>query len=174
MPAQSKIDKVAEIQEAIDGADAMWLVDYRGLSVKEIQELRRNLRDADAEMKVYKNNLVKIALKNLNLPEMEEQLIGPSGFIFSHGDMAASAKVIKTFMKDHEQVSFKAGLLNGEVLAVEKVMAIADLPSHDELIAKLLGTLSNPTTKLVRTLSEIPASFVRTLGAIADQKQQAA
>ncbi|MGN0034543.1 MAG: 50S ribosomal protein L10 [Coriobacteriales bacterium] len=174
MPAQSKIDKVAEIQETIDGANAMWLVDYRGLTVKQVQELRRNLREVEAEMKVYKNNLVKIALANLDLPVDDDLLSGPNGFVFSHGDMAASAKAVKTFMADNEQVEFKGGLLNGEVLEAEKVMAIADLPSHDELIAKLLGTLSNPTTKLVRTLSEIPASFVRTLGAIADQKKEAA
>lgn len=173
MPTQEKIDKVTEIQEAIDGCNAMWLVDYRGLTVKQTQELRRSLREADADMKVYKNNLVKIALKNLGLPEMEEQLAGPSGFVFANGDMAASAKTLKTFMKDNEALEFKAGLLNGEAISAETVMAIADLPSREELIAKLLGTISNPTTKLVRTLSEIPGSFVRTLGAIASQKEAA-
>lgn len=173
MPAQEKIDKVAEIQEAIDGSNAMWLVDYRGLTVKQAQELRRSLRGVDAEMKVYKNNLVKIALKNLDLPAMEDELNGPNGFIFANGDMAASAKTVKTFMKDNEALEFKAGLLDGKVIPVETVMAIADLPSREELIAKLLGTLSNPTTKLVRTLSEIPGSFVRTLGAIASQKEAA-
>ncbi len=173
MPTQQKIDKVAEIQEVIENSSAMWLVDPCGLTVKQTQELRRSLREAGAEMKVYKNNLVKIALRNLDMPEMDEYLAGPSGFIFAQGDVAASAKAAKTFMKDNDDLEFKAGLLDGAVVTAEQVSAIAELPSREELIAKLLGTLSNPATKIVRTLSEIPASFVRTLDAIAKQKDAA-
>ena len=107
------------------------------------------------------------------MPEMDEYLAGPSGFIFAQGDVAASAKAAKTFMKDNDDLEFKAGLLDGAVVTAEQVSAIAELPSREELIAKLLGTLSNPATKIVRTLSEIPASFVRTLDAIAKQKDAA-
>ena len=173
MPAQSKFDMVEKILASLEGHAGMYVVDYRGLSVKEAQEFRRSLREVGAEINVYKNNLVKIALRNHDMPEMDEYLAGPSGFIFAQGDVAASAKAAKTFMKDNDDLEFKAGLLDGAVVTAEQVSAIAELPSREELIAKLLGTLSNPATKIVRTLSEIPASFVRTLDAIAQQKDAA-
>lgn len=173
MPTQAKIDKVAEIQSALDSSEAVWLVDYRGLTVKQVQTLRRSLREADAEMKVYKNNLTKIALKNLDLPEMDDLLTGPNGFIFSKGDIAASAKVVKDFMKENKDLEIRGGLVGSDVMSADQVQAIADLPSREELIAKLLGTIANPYTKFVRTINEIPASLVRTLGAIAEQKEAA-
>lgn len=174
MPNQKNIEQVVEIKEHLENCSAMWLVDYRGLTVKQIQALRHQLRENGAEMKVYKNTLCHIALKDLELPGMEEFLEGPNGFIFATGeDVAPSAKVIKTFAKANPQLEIHAGLVGSQVMSAKQVQAIADLPSREELIAKLLGTLNNPATQIVRVLNEPMASFARTLNAIAEQKPAA-
>ncbi|NTU89138.1 MAG: 50S ribosomal protein L10 [Actinobacteria bacterium] len=173
MPTQAKIDTVQEIKQYLDGSEAMWLVDYRGLSVKKTEALRRALRDTGAEMKVYKNKLIEIALRDLDYPEMSDYLNGPNGFVFVSGDIAASAKAIKTFAKKNKELEIRGGLVNGQVMTAEQVMAIAELPSREELIAKLLGTMNNPMSQIVRVLNEPMASFARTLAAIASEKQAA-
>lgn len=174
MPNQKNIEQVQEIKEHLANVSAVWLVDYRGLTVKQTQELRRSLRDANAEMKVYKNTLCQIALKELDLPAMDEYLNGPNGFVFVAGeDIAASAKAVKEFAKKNKSLEIRAGLVGQQVMSAEQVIAIADLPSREELIAKLLGTLNNPATKIVRVLNEPMASFARTLNAIAGTKDAA-
>lgn len=174
MPNKKNVDQVAEIEKHLDGASAMWLVDYRGLTVKQVQELRRSLREVGAEMKVYKNTLCNIALKDLELPAMDEYLSGPNGFVFATGeDIAPSAKVIKTFIAKNPDLEIRGGLVKDQVMTAEQVNTIADLPSREELIAKMLGTMSNPATKVVRVLNETVASLARTLNAIAEQKSAA-
>ncbi len=173
MPTQEKIDKVKEIQAAIDAAEAIWFVDYRGLTVKQAEALRHLLRDAGAELKVYKNSLTGIALANLDMPNMDEYLKGPNGFVFASGDIAISAKVIKDFAKKNKNLEARCGLVDGKVVDASQVMAIADLPSREELIAKLLGTMNNPATKIVRVLNEPMACLARCINAIAAEKEAA-
>jgi large subunit ribosomal protein L10 len=168
LPNKKNIEQVAEIKEHIQNASAMWLVSYSGLTVKQAQELRRSLKEAGAELKIYKNTLTRIALGELELPTMEELLEGPNGFVFATGeDIAPSAKVIKTFMKENPALEIVGGLVGDQIMDVEQVKAVADLPSREELIAKLLGTLNNPATKIVRVLSEPAASLARVLNAAA-------
>ena len=170
MPSKKNLEQVTEIKEHIEGASAMWLVNYSGLTVKQSQALRRALKEAGAELKIYKNTLTRIALGDLELPTMDELLEGPNGFVFATGeDIAPSAKVIKTFMKENPTLEIVGGLVGSQVMDAEQVKAVADLPSREELIAKLLGTLNNPATKIVRVLSEPAASLARVLKAAAEQ-----
>ena len=101
MPSTKNVDALAQIKEDLADVQAVWVVDYRGLTVKEAQELRRNIREAGAVMKVYKNTLMHIALKELDMADMDEILSGPSAFVFADGDPVASAKALRDFSKDN-------------------------------------------------------------------------
>lgn len=173
MPTIKKEAQLVEISERLKNASAVWLVDYRGLSVKQSEDLRGVLRECSAELKVYKNTLTAIALKELDMPSMDEYLAGPTGFVFVTGDPVASAKAIKTFATANPLLEIKGGMLEGAVMSIDQVKAVAELPSREELIAKLLGTMQNPMQKIVRVLNGPAEKFARVLGAIADQKNAA-
>ncbi|MBQ9690887.1 MAG: 50S ribosomal protein L10 [Eggerthellaceae bacterium] len=170
MPNKANIEAVAEITEQLKNASAMWVVDYRGLTVKEAQVLRRNIREAGAVMTVYKNTLVSLALKEADLPAIDDVLAGPSAFVFAEGDPVASAKALKDFSKSNENLTIKGGVMDGTAYNAAEVEAIAALPSREELIAKLLGTLNNPMSQVVRVLNGPMEAFARAVSAIADQK----
>ncbi|MCL1891291.1 MAG: 50S ribosomal protein L10 [Coriobacteriia bacterium] len=170
MPNADKVKLVAKIKDEIEAADAIWVVDYRGLTVKQSEEMRRLIRAQDASIKVYKNSFTERALSELELPSLGEVLEGPSAFVFVSGDPVASAKTLKSFAKENEALEIKGGLFNNDVVTATQIKAIADLPSREELIAKLLGTISNPATGLVRVLSGPAEKFVRTLQAVSDSK----
>ena len=103
MPNAQNKEMLASIKEDLDGVSAMWVVDYRGLTVKEMQQLRRDIRETGSVMKVYKNTLVHLALAEAELPTLDDMLAGPSAFVFSGNDVAASAKALKTFAKANDQ-----------------------------------------------------------------------
>lgn len=173
MPNAENVKLLEEIKEDLSGAGAMWVVDYRGLTVKQIQELRRAIRGADATMKVYKNTLMHLALKETDGPDIDAVLSGPSAFVFTGEDPVASAKVLRDYAKDNEALEIKGGMMDGAFLDVAQVQAVASLPSREELIAKLLGTISNPLVKTVRVLNGPMEAFARTVSAIAGQKDAA-
>lgn len=173
MPNAQNVEMLENIKSDLASAGAMWVVDYRGLTVKQIQELRRAIRGADATMKVYKNTLVHLALEQTDGPDMDAVLAGPSAFVFTGEDPVASAKVIRDFAKENDALEIKGGMMGGDFLDVAQVVAVASLPSREELIAKLLGTISNPLVKTVRVLNGPMESFARVLGAIASQKEAA-
>lgn len=167
MPNAANKEQLAEIKELLDGAGAVWVVDYRGLSVKEIQQLRRDIRANEGQMFVLKNTLMHIALEELEMPSMDEILSGPSAFVFTGEDPVASAKAIKNFAKGNDKLVIKGGIMDGQFQDAAAVQAIADLPSREELIAKLLGTINNPMAKTVRTLNAILEAPVRAISDIA-------
>ena len=173
MPNNQKLETLAKIKEDLSGVNAMWVVDYRGLTVKDIQTLRNSIREADAGMKVYKNTLMHIALDELELPNLDSVLSGPSAFVFAGEDPVASAKVLKDFAKGNSNLVIKGGMMDGMFVDAAQVEAIASLPSREELIAKLLGTISNPLVKTVRVLNGPMEAFARCVSAIADQKNAA-
>ncbi|MDO5043963.1 MAG: 50S ribosomal protein L10 [Coriobacteriia bacterium] len=172
MPTQGKVNTVAEISKALEESAGFFVIHYRGLSVKDSQDLRRSLTESGAHMKVYKNNLVRRALADANLPEMDF-LVGPSAYVFYGEDPVAPAKVLKKFAKELQFLEIRGGLADGQVVDVNQVKAIADLPSREELIAKLLGTLQNPLAKVVRVLNGPQQQFAQVVKAIADQKSAA-
>lgn len=169
MPNAQNTEMLANIKADLENAKAMWVVDYRGLTVKEIQQLRRNIREAGASMKVYKNTIMHIALAEMDGPNMDEILAGPSAFVIADEDPVASAKTIKTFAASNENLVIKGGMMDGAYVDADQVKAIASLPSREELIAKLLGTINNPLVQTVRVLNAPMEALARTISAIAEK-----
>ena len=163
MPNAQNKEIMAFIMEELKGVTAVWAVNYSGLTVKKAQELRRTLRGADAEMHVFKNTLVRKALAAAEMPAMDAILEGPSAFIFAKGEPNAAAKAIKDFAKANPAIELKGGLMDGRFLNADEAMAVASLPSREELLAKVLATMLNPLS-----------SFARLVDALAKQKAEEA
>ncbi len=173
MPNAQNKEMLAAIKEDLDGASAMWVVDYRGLTVKEMQQLRRDIREAGSVIKVYKNTLVHLALAEAELPTLDDLLEGPSAFVFAGGDVAASAKAVKNFAKANENLEIKGGLMEGAAVSATEVEAIASLPSREELMAKIAGAISGVARGLATTINGVPRGMAQVVKAVADQKEAA-
>ncbi len=155
MPTQKKIDQAAKIDELLKESAGFYVIDYRGLTVKQFGELRKNLRDADATCAVLKNNIFRMCLKNAGLPEMDELLDGPNAFVFYKSDLAAPAKAVKNMAKEVKLPELKGGYADGKVIGADEANAIADLPSREELLSTLLRTMQNPMSKFARAIQLI-------------------
>jgi len=173
MANELKSAAVAEIKDKVTGSAGIILADYRGLSVKEMQELRSKVRAAGGDMKIYKNRLTIIALRELALPTMDEYLVGPTAFVFSNEDPVGAAKALVDFAKQHGALEVKAGFIDNEVVDAASVKAIAALPSREELIAKLMGTMLNPVRGFMSMANAPASAFARVVQAVADQKAAA-
>jgi large subunit ribosomal protein L10 len=156
---QLKEAKVAEIKEKLEKAQAVVLTKYQGLTVEEDTQLRKNLREAGVEYRVYKNTLVTLAAKELGLEGIVEYLEGPVSIAFGYEDVTAPARILNDFAKDHKVLELKAGIIDGEIYDSDKIKQLATIPSKEVLIAKLLGSIKSPIS-----------SFARVLSAIADSK----
>lgn len=173
MPTTEKQQLVAEIKERLSASGGVIMADYRGLTVKEMRALRTSLRDAGAEITIYKNSLAQIAIRELELPNLDEYLEGPTAFVFTPADPVAAAKVLLAFAKEHKVFSFKGGLIDGQVVDGAAVKAIASLPSREELIARLMGTMLNPLRNFMAMANAPAGAFARVVQAVADQKAAA-
>ena len=169
MPAQSKLDLLEKVSASLDNSKGLFVIDYRGLSVKETQELRRALTAAGAHMKVYKNNIVKIALKNAGMPEIDEMLAGTCAYVFYENDPVEAAKVIKDQAKKLKKLEF----IDGQALTADEAKAYADLPSREELIAKLVFVVASPLTGIAQVCAGPARGLATALSAVADQKNAA-
>lgn len=176
MDRAAKEALVVEMKEIFTKSAAAVLVDYRGLAVNEIIDLRKRLNKASASIRILKNTLSKIAAEDTPFDAMKDQFTETRALVFSFDDPIAQLKVINEFAKENKKLSIKSGLLSerGKILLLDpaELDALSKLPPRDELIAKLLFVLNAPITQFVRTLNEVPAKFVRTLSAIADTKNQ--
>ena len=141
---EQKQQHVDVITEQLKNSVSTILVDYRGLTVAEVTELRKQLRDAGVEFKVYKNTMTRRAADSLGLSELNEFLVGPTALAFSNEDVIAPAKIINNFAKEHEALEIKAGVIEGSYVPVEDVKAIASLPSREGLLSMLLSVLQAP------------------------------
>ena len=150
--------KVVEIKEKLEKAQAIILADYQGLTVEEDTQLRKNLREAGVEYKVYKNTLVKIAAKELNIEGIDAYLEGPVAIAFSYEDVTAPARILYDFSKDHKKLELKAGVVEGQFYDKDSIEQLASIPSKEVLIAKLLGSIKSPLSKLAYLLSAIKDS----------------
>ena len=173
MPNAQNVETLAKIKDDIEGASAIWVVDYRGLTVKQAQQLRREIREAGAHLTVYKNTLMKIALGEKELPTMEDILSGPSAFVFAESDPAAAAKVIKEFAKDNKNLVIKGGVMDGQQYNAEQVEAIASLPSREQLLAQIAGAISGVARGLAVTINGVPSGLAQCIKQIAEQKDAA-
>lgn len=173
MPNAKNLETFDEIKREVAEAGAIWVVDYRGLSVKEVQELRRSIREAGSHLIVYKNKLMRIALAEMDQPAMDEILAGPSAFVFCGEDVAAAAKALKEYAKGNKKLVIKGGLMEGQVLDASQVEAIASLPSREQLLAQIAGAISGVARGLAVTVNGVPSGLARVLQAVAEQKPAA-
>jgi len=171
-PAAQKIEIVAELRELIGQTSAAILTDYRGLSVAELTDLRKKLRAADAEFRVVKNTLFKLAGDGLlPISDLDEHLAGPTAIGFAKGDPVAATKIIVDFVKDHKAMSLKGGVVEGRIVDVAGVEALSKLPSREVLISQMLGSMQAPISGLVGTLNGIISNFVYTLQALIEKQE---
>jgi len=171
MPRPEKVQAVADIKERIEGAQAVFLAEYAGLSVKDQQELRRNLRENGAEFKVVKMTMARLAAAELDIETLDELLLGQTGLAFADGDPAATAKVLKDFAKSHETFVVKGGLLDLEFLPPETIAELADLEPRDVLLAKIAGVMQAPMANLAGLLAALPRNTANVLSQLLEQKE---
>ena len=150
--------KVEEIKEKLQKSQSVILASYQGLTVEEDTQLRKSLREAGVEYKVYKNTLVILAAKELGIEGLEEHLQGPISIAIGYDDVTAPARILNDFAKTHKKLELKAGLVQGEIYDADKVKQLANIPSKDILIAKLLGSIKSPLSKFAYLLNAIKES----------------
>jgi len=160
---------VAEVSEQVAKAQAIVLAEYRGMSVGDMTVLRAQARKSGVYLRVLKNTLVRRAVDGTEFSGLANDMVGPLVFGIS-ADPVATAKVMSDFAKSNDMFVIKAGAMPNQVLNAAGVNALASMPSREELLAKLLGTMQAPVTKFVQTLNEVPTKFVRGLAAVRDQK----
>jgi large subunit ribosomal protein L10 len=165
MDRVTKESQVGELKEKLSRTASVILADYRGLDVPTVTDLRNQFRKAQCEYKVYKNTLVKLAIKGTPMEGMSKHLEGPTAIIFSWESPAASAKVATKVAKDQEKFVLKGGYFEGSVLDMKGVEGLATMPGKDELRAKLLATFMAPATDLVRTINAGAQNFLYLLAA---------
>jgi large subunit ribosomal protein L10 len=166
---EQKAAVVDEIAERLRSADAIFAVDYRGISVPEAAELRTKLREADAVFTVVKNRLAKRAAEKAGTTELDELFDGPIALAFVKGDAVVAAKAISTFSSEHDVLEYRGGIMDGEPLDPEKFKAIARLPGLDVLHGQLVGVAASPLTGLTRGLASMLSGLAVGLGQIAEQ-----
>jgi large subunit ribosomal protein L10 len=160
---------VSEVSGQLKGAQAVIVAEYRGLNVELVTQLRTKARKSGLYLRVLKNTLARRAVQGTPFEKLAEEMYGPLMYGIST-DPVAGAKVMSEFAKDNEHFVIKAGAMPGSLMSAKDVKALALLPSRDELLAKLMGTMQAPVAKLVRTMNEVPARFARTLAAVRDAK----
>jgi large subunit ribosomal protein L10 len=169
-PRPEKVAVVDEVRDKLAGADAALLTEYRGLTVKQLAELRRQLRPAGGEYKVYKNTLVRFAAREVVEDRLDPLLTGPTAITFVRGDAAAVAKLLRDYARGHQALVVKGGLLGDKVVTAKDVEALADLPARDVLLAQLAGAFQAPLVKLAGLLQALPRNFAYGLAALIDQR----
>ncbi|MCC6922379.1 MAG: 50S ribosomal protein L10 [Nitrosomonas sp.] len=160
---------VAEVSAHVASAQAIIMAEYRGMEVGQMTQLRAKAREAGIYFRVVKNSLVRRAVKDTPYAELADHMVGPLAYGIS-SDPIAAAKVLHEFSRDNEKLVIKVGAMGGKIMFLEDVRALATLPSREELLSKLLGTMQAPIAKFVRTLNEVPSKFVRGLAAVRDSK----
>lgn len=174
MPNKNNVEMLGKVKDSIANSKGFFVIDYRGLTVKEAQELRRSLRESGSEMKVYKNNIVRIALKEENLPDIGENLVGTCAYVFFEKDPVDAAKAIKKKADELKKIAFVAGIADGQGLNADEAKAYADLASREELMAQLVYVMASPLRGIASVCAGPARGLVTALDAIAEQKKEAA
>ena len=166
-----KAAQVDDLAQKMEKAESVVFYDYRGLSVSEVSDLRTLCRDAGVEYKVIKNNLLKRAAKAMKVDGLDELLTGPTAIALGYDDPSAGAKILVDFVKKIKKTEIKAGILSGKIVDLDEIKALAELPSRDQLIAMVAGTLNQPIVGLAVALNAIPTGLARALNSVCEQKQ---
>ncbi|MDD7363597.1 MAG: 50S ribosomal protein L10 [Peptoniphilus sp.] len=169
---QSKIDLVNEIKDKIENSQSIVFVDNLGLNVADVTELRKQLRENGVEYKVYKNTMLKRAFADAGIEEVNDYLVGPTAIAFGIEDAVQPAKIIHDFAEENDRIEIKAGVLDGKLMSIEEVNALAKLPSREVLIAKMLGSLNAPLNGLATVLSGNIRGLAVALNQIREKKEE--
>ncbi|HEC00012.1 MAG TPA: 50S ribosomal protein L10 [Thiotrichales bacterium] len=171
---EEKKTVVAEVAEVASSALSAVAAEYRGLTVDEMTELRKQARDGGVYLRVVKNTLARRAVQGTEFECIAEGLVGPLLLAFSQEDPGSAARVIKDFAKEHEKLQVRFVAVGGEMLPANDIERLASLPTREQALSMLMAVMKAPVEKLARTLNEVPGKLVRTVAAIRDQKEQAA
>ena len=169
-PRAEKVAVVEEVRTRLSAASAAILTEYRGLKVAELEVLRRSLREAGGEYKIYKNTLVRFATRELGLDGVEGLLEGPTAIAFADADVPAVAKALRDFSRVNPLLVVKGGVMGNEVLTASDATALADIPSRDVLLARLAGLMAAPLQQFAGLLQALPRNFAYGLNALIDQR----
>ena len=170
MVKENKRELVKEIKNRLTSSEIALLTDYRGLNAHEMTDLRRKLREGGIDFKIFKNTLMRLAAKECQLDELEQFLTGPTAVAFGFDDPAVAAKLLASFADEHEALQIKGGILSGEVIPSSTIQTLAKLPSREELLAKLVGTINAPIYRLVNVMSSPMRRLVTALGIMTQDK----
>jgi len=169
-PRPAKVAVVNEVRDRLSSSDGAILTEYRGLNVSDLAALRRALREAGGQYKIYKNTLVRFAVRELGLNELEDMLLGPTAIAFVDGDAARVAKSLRDFARANPNLVIKGGILGTTVLSAKDAAALAELPSREQLLAQLAGAMAAPLQQLAGLLKALPQNFAYALRAVAEQQ----
>src|SRR5246127_1558800 len=171
MNREQKAAAIAEIAAQIDESHAIFAVDYRGISVPQIADLRSRLREADATFKVVKNSLTERAADDSGTDTLKAYLEGPTALTFVRGDAATAAKAIADYARATQLLPFKGGLMDGAAIDIDQIRALSRLPSREVLYGQLVGVVASPISGVVRTLSALLGGLASALGQVRDKKE---
>jgi large subunit ribosomal protein L10 len=172
MNREQKAAAIAEIAANIEGSQAILAVDYRGISVPQIAELRAGLREADTTFKVVKNSLTERAADESGAEDLKPLLAGPTALAFVRGDVAMAAKAIADYSRTTQVLAFKGGLMDGAVIDIEQIRSLSRLPSRQVLYGQLVGVVASPVSGLVRSLGALLGGLAVALGQVREQREQ--
>jgi large subunit ribosomal protein L10 len=169
VPNAENRESVAELKERFAGVQTAVLTEYRGLTVRQLSDLRKQLKGASAEYKVVKNRLARIAIKDSALDGLGKHLTGPTGVAYTRHDPVSVAKALQAFVRNNPALTIKVGVVEGKVLEPAALKSLADLPSKEALRAQLVGALQGPMSKLVTLLTAVQGELVRVIEARSKQ-----
>ena len=170
---EGKKEVVAELSERLKKAQTVVLAEYRGIKVEDITVLRSQARASGVYLRVLKNTLARRAVQGTPFEKLGDQMVGPLAYGISE-DPVAAAKVLHAYAKANDKLVIKGGAMPNYVMTAKEVGNLATMPSREQLLATLMGTMQAPVAKFVQTLNEVPSKFVRTVAAVRDQKEKAA
>lgn len=173
MPRPEKVQAVSDIKEGLAAAQATFLTEYRGMTVAQLQKLRRSLRAAGADYKVVKMSLARRAADELGLGALAEHLAGPTGLAFAKGDPVATAKVLRDLAKENDKLVVKGGVMGGASMTAAEIARLADVEPREVLLAKLAGAAQAPLAKLAGLVQALPRNAASVLAQLRDKKEAA-
>ena len=173
MPRPEKVQAVSDIKAGLEAAQATFLTEYRGMTVAQLQKLRRSLRQAGAEYKVVKMSLARRAADELGLGVLAEHLAGPTGLAFANGDPVAAAKVLRDLAKENDKLVVKGGVMGGAPLTAAEITRLADVEPREVLLANLAGAAQAPLAKLAGLVLALPRNAASVLAQLRDKKEAA-
>ena len=168
-PRPEKVATVAEVRGKLEAADAALVTEYRGMTMKSLSELRRQLRTSGGEYKVYKNTLVRFAARAAGVDGADELLAGPNAIAFVQGDVAGAAKALRDYAKINPNLIVKGGLLGGKVISAKDVEVLADLPPRDVVLSQLAGLFEAPLSQMASLIEAVPRGFAYGIQALIDK-----